>query len=45
VIHGASEVVVEVFGEEIGLHARIAMGAGPLPFNVTALVDGVWEVR
>jgi len=44
VIHGASELVIDVFGEERGLHARVALGAGPLPFNVAAIVDGVWEV-
>ena len=44
VIHGASEAIVEVFGDA-GWHSRTAMGAGPLPFNVSVLIDGVWEIR
>lgn len=44
VLHGASEVIVDVFGDA-GLHSRIAVGAGPLPFNIAVVVDGVWEVR
>ncbi|PJF17666.1 Endoribonuclease L-PSP [Paramicrosporidium saccamoebae] len=35
VINGASELLVKVFGSEIGSHARTAVGAPGLPFNGT----------
>ncbi len=37
VINGVSELMVAVFGEEIGMHARAAVGVGSLPRN--ALVE------
>ena len=45
VINGASDVLVEVFGEAIGKHARFALGAGSLPFNVAVEVAVILEVR
>jgi enamine deaminase RidA (YjgF/YER057c/UK114 family) len=45
VIHGASKAVIDVFGEERGLHARAVFGMTPMPFNVSVVIDGVWEVR
>jgi len=44
VINGASDVFVEVFGEAAGAHARFAVGAGSLPFNVAVEVAAVFEV-
>jgi hypothetical protein len=35
VIDGASELLLKVFGNERGLHARTAVGAPSLPFNGT----------
>jgi enamine deaminase RidA (YjgF/YER057c/UK114 family) len=43
VINGASELMVEVFGEA-GRHARSAVGVGSLPFNVAVEIDGVFEI-
>jgi enamine deaminase RidA (YjgF/YER057c/UK114 family) len=43
VINGASDLLVEVFGEA-GRHARFALGAGSLPFNVAVEVAAVLEV-
>jgi enamine deaminase RidA (YjgF/YER057c/UK114 family) len=43
VINGASDVLVDVFGEA-GKHARFALGAGSLPFNVAVEVAAVLEV-
>ena len=37
VINGVSELTVAAFGEEIGMHARAAVGVGSLPRN--ALVE------
>lgn len=44
VIHGASELISEVFGDA-GLHSRVATGTSVLPFNVSVICDGVWEIR
>lgn len=44
VINGASDLMVEVFGEQ-GKHARFAMGAGSLPFNVCVEIDALFEVQ
>jgi enamine deaminase RidA (YjgF/YER057c/UK114 family) len=45
VINGASDLFVQVFGEEIGSHARFALGAGSLPFNVAVEVAAILEVH
>lgn len=44
VVNGASEVFVQVFGDA-GKHARFAVGAGSLPFNVAVEIAAVLEVR
>lgn len=44
VINGASDLMVEIFGE-IGQHARSAVGVGSLPFGVAAEVEGIFEIR
>jgi enamine deaminase RidA (YjgF/YER057c/UK114 family) len=43
VINGASDLMVEIFGET-GKHARVAVGAGSLPLGVAVEVDGVFEI-
>ncbi len=42
VINGASDLMVEVFGDA-GRHARFAVGAGSLPLGIAVEVDGVFE--
>lgn len=44
VLNGASDLFVEVFGDTIGRHARFAVGAGSLPFDVAVEVAVVMEV-
>lgn len=44
VINAASDVFVQAFGDA-GKHARFALGAGSLPFNVAVEVAAVLEVR
>ena len=44
VMNGVSDLLVEVFGEEIGRHARFAVGAGSLPFNAPVEVAIIAEV-
>lgn len=43
VINGASDLMVEVFGDK-GAHARFAVGAPNLPFNFAVEVDAVFEI-
>ena len=43
VINGASDLMVEVFGDA-GRHARAAVGSASLPFGVMVEVEGVFEV-
>lgn len=43
VINGASDLMVEVFGDK-GKHARSAVGAGSLPLNVAVEVEAIVEI-
>ncbi len=43
VINGASDLMVEVFGDK-GRHARAAVSAGSLPLGVAVEVDAVVEI-
>ena len=43
IINGASDLMVEVF-EDKGRHARFAVSAASLPFNVAVEVDAVFEI-
>jgi enamine deaminase RidA (YjgF/YER057c/UK114 family) len=43
VINGASELLIEVFGEA-GRHARSAVGCASLPLNIAVEVEMVVEV-
>ncbi len=42
--NGASDLMVAVFGNK-GKHARFAMGAGSLPFNVAVEIDAIFETE
>jgi len=44
VINGASDLLVAVFGDVIGKHARSAVGMGSLPFNIPVEIEMVVEV-
>ena len=39
VINGASDLLLEVFGEEVGAHARSAVGMAELPFSVPVEIE------
>ena len=43
-VNGASELLVEVFGEDAGSHARFAVGVASLPAGVAVEVDGIFEI-
>jgi enamine deaminase RidA (YjgF/YER057c/UK114 family) len=44
VAHGASDFMVEVFGEA-GRHARSAVGMGSLPRGVAVEVEAIFEIK
>ena len=43
VINGASDLMVEVFGDA-GKHARFAVGAPSLPLGIAVEVDGIFQI-
>jgi enamine deaminase RidA (YjgF/YER057c/UK114 family) len=43
VINGASDLMVEVFGER-GRHARSAVGVAALPLGVAVEIEGIFEI-
>ena len=45
VINGFSDLMVEVFGEAIGKHARSAVGMAELPFNIPVEIELILEVE
>jgi len=44
VINGASDLMVEVFGEK-GRHARSAVGSSSLPFQIAVEVEAIFEIE
>ena len=44
VIDGCSDLLVEVFGEDIGRHARSAVGMAELPFDIPVEIEMIVEV-
>ena len=45
VINGFSDLMVEVFGEAIGKHARSAVGMGSLPMQIPVEIEMILEVE
>ncbi len=44
VMNGCSDLLIEVFGEDVGKHARAAVGMGSLPVNLAVEVEMIIEV-
>ncbi len=44
VINGFSELMAEVFGDDLGVGARSAVGMGSLPANIAVEIECVFEV-
>jgi enamine deaminase RidA (YjgF/YER057c/UK114 family) len=44
VINGFSELMAEVFGEEVGVGARSAVGVGSLPGGIAVEIECIFEV-
>ena len=44
VINGFSDLILEVFGSEVGAHSRSAVGIAELPFNIPVEIEGEVEL-
>jgi enamine deaminase RidA (YjgF/YER057c/UK114 family) len=44
VANGASDLLVEIFGEERGKHGRSAIGMGSLPFGISVEIEGIFAI-
>jgi enamine deaminase RidA (YjgF/YER057c/UK114 family) len=44
VINGCSDLLLEVFGEDVGQHARSAVGLAALPFNIPVEIEAEIEI-
>ena len=45
VINGCSDLILEVFGPEIGAHSRSAVGMAELPFDIPVEIEGEVAIR
>ena len=45
VINGCSDLLLEVFGPEVGSHARSAVGVFELPFDIPVEIEAEVEIR
>ena len=45
VIDGCSNLLIEVFGSEVGRHARSAIGVAELPFDLPVEIEAVVAIR
>jgi enamine deaminase RidA (YjgF/YER057c/UK114 family) len=44
VINGASDVILQIFGAEVGAHARSAIGVAELPWNIPVELEAEVEI-
>ena len=44
VINGCSDLIVEVFGPERGVHARSAVGLAELPLGMAVEIEAIVEI-
>jgi enamine deaminase RidA (YjgF/YER057c/UK114 family) len=45
VLNGCSDLMVEIFGEEVGKPVRMVLGAAELPFDMAVEIQMILEVR
>ena len=45
VINGFSDLILELYGPEVGAHARSAVGMAELPFNIPVEIEGEVEIQ
>jgi enamine deaminase RidA (YjgF/YER057c/UK114 family) len=44
VANGASDLLVEIFGDEVGAHTRSAVGMASLPFGISVEIEAVFAI-
>ena len=44
VINGFSDLILELYGPDVGAHARSAVGMAELPFNIPVEIEGEVEI-
>jgi enamine deaminase RidA (YjgF/YER057c/UK114 family) len=44
VINGFSDLILELYGAEVGAHCRSAVGVAELPFNIPVEIEGEVEI-
>ena len=44
IINGASDLLVEIFGEQ-GRHTRVAVGTNALPFGIAVEIDAIVQLK
>jgi enamine deaminase RidA (YjgF/YER057c/UK114 family) len=45
VLNGCSDVMIEIFGDKVGFHARSAIGTSTLPLDVTVEIEAIVQVK
>jgi enamine deaminase RidA (YjgF/YER057c/UK114 family) len=45
VINGFTDLIIDVFGPEVGAHARSAVGLAELPFNIPVEIEGEVQLQ
>jgi len=45
VMDGFSDTIVEIFGKEVGYHARSAIGTNTLPLDITVEVEAIVRIK
>jgi enamine deaminase RidA (YjgF/YER057c/UK114 family) len=45
VINGCSDLILDIFGPDVGAHARSAVGMGALPFNMPVEIEAEVEIE
>jgi hypothetical protein len=45
VANGFSDLILSLYGSEIGIHARSAIGVQALPLGLPVIIDGLVEIE
>ena len=45
VINGFTDIILDVFGPEVGRHTRSAVGLAELPFDIAVEIEAKYELR
>jgi enamine deaminase RidA (YjgF/YER057c/UK114 family) len=45
VVNGCSDLFIEVFGKDKGLHARSAIGTNALPLNIIVEIEAIVRIK